>query len=358
MVRVLYLAPLPPPVTGQSLACDAFLQHLRGADTVDVVNLMKGHHRNGFTPLHGLRIPGLIASTFRLARTADVVYMNLAQSLSGNVKDLGLLTALGRRIERTVVHLQGGGIGRTVYGRSKILKAVNTRLLKHVAGVVVLGDSLRHVFQDMVPSERVHVVPNFAADDLFRSEDEIRAKFSARGPLRVLFLGNLHRSKGYRLLLDIAQHVPDVEFDIAGAFITAAEHCEDEPRMRALANVTYHGVVDGDAKRRLLARAHVFCLPTWYPYEGQPLSILEAYASGASVITTDHGGIPDVFADGVNGIQVEIRSSDALLSAIRACAADRSALVEVALRNRSAAAGFTRRNHVTELRRILMDVRA
>ena len=65
----------------------------------------------------------------------------------------------------------------------------------------------------------------------------------------------------------------------------------------------------GEKKRRLFAEAHVFCLPTYYSYyEGQPISILEAYASGCVVITTDHGGICDIFKDKINGFRVEKRS--------------------------------------------------
>ena len=75
--------------------------------------------------------------------------------------------------------------------------------------------------------------------------------------------------------------------------------------------------ISGEAKRSLFAGAHVFCLPTYYPYEGQPISILEAYAAGCSVITTDHSGIFDIFADGVNGYAVEKQSARSLATALR-----------------------------------------
>lgn len=47
-----------------------------------------------------------------------------------------------------------------------------------------------------------------------------------------------------------------------------------------------------------------FALPTRYPNEGQPISILEAMGNGMFIITTDHAGIPDIVEDGVNGIVI------------------------------------------------------
>lgn len=35
-------------------------------------------------------------------------------------------------------------------------------------------------------------------------------------------------------------------------------------------------------------------MPTRYPNEGQPISILEAMGNGMFIITTDHAGIPDI----------------------------------------------------------------
>ena len=54
----------------------------------------------------------------------------------------------------------------------------------------------------------------------------------------------------------------------------------------------------------------VFMLPTRYPNEGQPISILEAMGNGMTIITTNHAGIPDIVEDGVNGFVIDKKEID------------------------------------------------
>jgi glycosyltransferase involved in cell wall biosynthesis len=98
----------------------------------------------------------------------------------------------------------------------------------------------------------------------------------------------------------------------------------------------------------------VLCLPTSYPYEAQPLVILEAYAAGCAVVTTNHAGIPDVFTPGENGIRVPAGDSEAVASALVELANDRAAAGDYALRNRVRADHFTRDAHVAAVRRIIL----
>ena len=151
--------------------------------------------------------------------------------------------------------------------------------------VVVEGESLRRIYDGLVDEGRLAVVPNFADDSLFVDPEQVAAKHRAGGPLRVLYLSNLFASKGYREVLAAAEEFErrgdsSVRFEVAGDFVDLREQAGDRDRMAALGNLDYLGVVDGVAKREALQRAHVLCLPTAYPYEGQPLCILEAYASG------------------------------------------------------------------------------
>ena len=66
----------------------------------------------------------------------------------------------------------------------------------------------------------------------------------------------------------------------------------------------------GEEKRKLLKECYIFALPTRYPNEGQPISILEAMGNGMFIITTDHAGIPDIVGT-ENGI---ILKSDAKIT--------------------------------------------
>lgn len=67
--------------------------------------------------------------------------------------------------------------------------------------------------------------------------------------------------------------------------------------------------------RPWLQAASVFVLPSYYR-EGVPRSILEAMASGRPIISTDWVGCRETVVDGVNGILVPIKDSDALAAAM------------------------------------------
>jgi glycosyltransferase involved in cell wall biosynthesis len=71
-----------------------------------------------------------------------------------------------------------------------------------------------------------------------------------------------------------------------------------ENKMKLLGgSITYHGVIIGQIKIDLLEKSNVFILPTYYKMEGQPISILEAMATGNIVVTTNFSGIPDIISE-------------------------------------------------------------
>jgi glycosyltransferase involved in cell wall biosynthesis len=221
---------------------------------------------------------------------------------------------------------------------------VNKFFLERLAGVIVLGPAHVDIYEGVVAKDRVFSVPNFAEEYLFAESDAIDAKFAKCTPLRLLFLSNFLPGKGHSELLDAIGSLDDdtrsrLTIDLAGAFQSADEERTFLRLAGRMPNVRYHGVVAGERKRQLLAAAHVLCLPTYYAFEGQPISILEGYAAGCAVIATNHSGIGDVFSEGVNGYLVEKRSVDSLREAI-----------ERAVQNPSALLAFARKNHATAVR--------
>ena len=82
-----------------------------------------------------------------------------------------------------------------------------------------------------------------------------------------------------------------------------------------------------DIKGRLLS-ADAFVLPSVTAengdMEGFPVAILEAMAAGLPVLTTRHGGIPEIVDDGVTGLLAAERDVDGLADAMHRIARDRS----------------------------------
>jgi len=353
-MKVLFIGPLPEPTTGQSLACQVLLDALRQRHEVEVVNLSKNTFRQGVSSPRRVAEVGAILREVRRASPADVVYLTIAESIAGNLKDLAIYVVCRHRLRRLVTHLHGGaGIRRILLGRRHPLRRANEHFMRRLGGVIVLGSRQVDLYSHLVAPDRLHVVPNFAQDALFIPVDAIDTKFAEARPLRVLFLSNLLPGKGYLELLDAFERLSPatqslIRLDFAGGFESPADESRFLQRILHFPGVTYHGTVRGDAKRALFQQAHVFCLPTYYAYEGQPISILESYAAGCAVITTNHSGIGDIFTADANGIEVEARSVTSLQGALERAVQGVDTLHAMARANRAEAEACYRTDSHTD----------
>lgn len=361
--RALLVISLPPPVTGQSVISATVLDALQTCHSVTVIDTSKQTFRQGFrSPARAGFVFSMLFRTFRGSRNADLAYMVLSQSIAGNLRDL--LMVLCIRARRIIVHLHGGGIRKAVFDKSAVLRGVNRLLLRRVDRIIVLSDMLRHQFDGVVPGgERIKSLPNFADGDFFTDSARIDAKYSVR-PWRLVFLSNMIESKGYHDLVDAYVGLEPEErrhctLTLAGAFLDPAREAEFREHIRPYPSIHYLGAVHGKQRTELMQGAHLFILPTYYPYEGQPVSLLEAYASGCVVVTTRHGGIPDVFADPTNGRFVPAHAPGALRAVLRELlfGTDPSSLAAVARGNRSVAeARFTKETFVHDLHSLANDL--
>ena len=135
-----------------------------------------------------------------------------------------------------------------------------------------------------------------------RPIDTPLVKGLAKRARRLLFLGRIHPKKGLLLLLPgwarICGKAKDWDLVIAGP--DEGGHLA-EVRARAAAlgiedRVVFTGLVQGEAKVRLLHSADAFVLPSFS--EGLPMSVLEALACEVPVIATRESNVADLIADG------------------------------------------------------------
>jgi glycosyltransferase involved in cell wall biosynthesis len=358
-VRILLIVPLPPPVTGHSLVSQGLVEDLSAVHEIAVVNLSLGSLHDGRITARRLREVGrMLLAVWRRHRWADAIYFTISESRAGNLKDLAVYLLCAGRLRRMYVHLHGGTIGRELFDRHAGWRLINSAFIKRLAGVIISGPAHLGIFAGMIDPGRIHIVPNSAQDDLFVTEEAILAKFAAPPTLRVLYLSSMTPSKGYLDLIEGWMGLPSetrrrIQLDYAGAFPDEADRARFLRRIAGLDGVRYHGLVDEEQKRRLFAQAHAFCLPTRM-LEGQPISILEAYASGCAVLTTGPPGIRDVFADGINGFALHGGSAASVTAALATAAGDIDRLRQMAVTNRRTAGKRYRSTIFTAtLRRIL-----
>lgn len=341
-MKILYIAPLPPPINGHSLASQVLLDELSAHHEVTVVNCRKESFGEGIDSTKRIsEVCAILTRVWKHRHRNDVIYLTIAQSFAGNVKDLLTYLLCFRQLHRFYIHLHGGSIKEQLWNHHPILYRLNKFFISRLAGVVVLGESHRKTFEEMVDRERIHVVPNFSEGHLFSSVEEINHKFSSTSPLRLLYLSNMKTKKGYGDVLEAFLSLSDnqkrlIEVDFAGRFGSESEENEFLHRIEGFPQIRYHGVVEGDQKKALLGQAHLFCLPSSY-LEGQPISILEAYAAGCVVITTGQSGIRDIFTDDVNGFEISERSPLLVRDAIEHALTNLNRLSSIALHNRELA---------------------
>ena len=291
-----------------------------------------------------------------------LLYLQLGQSARAMSRDLPVI-ALGRaRGWPMVAHVHGGGF-RAAYDACPpgLQRAVRWGL-EQLDRVVVLSPALRPLFAGLVAPQRIRCIPNGVEEELQMRARAKGASVRSTDALKVLYLSNLIASKGYGVVLEAARRSarrgyphrfvlagsPSGEMDIDPAAFVA------EP---GLTNVEPPGPVSGRAKYELFEAADAFVLPTRYPVEGQPISILEAFHFGLPVITTRAGGIQDVVRDGDNGLLIEPEDPDALVRSVEHLAANPAVRQAMADNNRAqAGAHYTTAAHGEAMIGLLAEV--
>ena len=343
-MKILFIAPVPPPVTGQSLAVKVFFDELVKNHQIEVVNLNKDSFKSGLDSFHRInQVLRIFIKVWRKKKDVDVIYFSIAESFAGNIKDLVIYLICLKRIKKTIIHLLGGAGMKKILRKKGVQYRLNKFFISRLGGIVVEGQTQFEIFPKIISREKIHIVPNFAEDFLFLGQEDVKDKFSNIYPLKIFFLSNLIFGKGYNELVNAYLALKDdlkekVKIVFVGGFESDKHKSEFLKKIDGHKGLIYQGrFVSGHEKKALYSLSHIFCLPTYYPYEGQPISILEAYATGCVVITTNHSGIGDIFRDVVNGFQVQKRSATSIRLVIEQIIENPQQLLPMAILNRDIA---------------------
>jgi glycosyltransferase involved in cell wall biosynthesis len=353
---------MPDPITGVSVANEAFVRGLvkNGAE-VDIINT---HVQKGVSSKQGSEFSfskafgflGIYMHIFKVVG-CDALYLTPGQTFFGILKYAPFILLARLTAKPYAIHLHGNYLGKEYHNLKGVKKKIFRWLIASASAGIVLSESLRKNFEFILPEDRIFVVENFVSDELMTQK--LKGVSDGDG-LKILFLSNLMKEKGILDLLKalIILKNKGVEFS---AILAGAIEEEIRSEVKSLleklgSDVNYAGVLKGDSKAEALRRSNTFVLPTYYIMEGQPISILEAMASGHVIVTTMHAGIPDI-AGPENGLFVRKQSPEDLAEKLEKIYFNKEWACKVAVTNRKLAwERFTESRFSDDLFRILTHV--
>ena len=209
-----------------------------------------------------------------------------------------------------------------VLGKPVVLNYRSGEAPDHLRRSAIARTVLRKVDRNAVPSRFLHdvfasfgirsqIIPNIVDVERFRfrRRERLRPRVLSTRNFEPLYnvACTLH---AFRLVQD---RYPDARLTLVGG----GSQDESIRRLAAdlgLANVTFAGRVRPDEIWRYYAEADIYLQTP--DIDNMPTSVLEAYASGCPVVSTNAGGVPAILTDGVNGLMIPCGDHQAAAVAI------------------------------------------
>jgi len=326
-VKVLIVSGIwPPDIGGPASHAPEVAEFLLGCGhTVEVVTTADAPPAPQSYPVrwasreHGPGVRHLMAAALirERSRRNDVVYSTgmLGRTVLGSVTArrpfVAKLTqdpAFERALRRGQFH--GDPVQFQTAGAARVLRAARDLELRRAAHVICPSAFLAGLVRGWgVPEERISVLPNPTPPVPSLPE-------RARGERPLLaFAGRMTAPKALGVALEAVAQVPEVELALAG---DGDERAVLEARAHELGldgRVRFVGSLPRDEVLALFRQADAALLSS--SWENFPHTLVEALAVGTPAIATAVGGVPEIIADGENGLLVPPGDPAALAAAIQ-----------------------------------------
>ncbi len=313
-LSVAIVGPLPPPAGGMANQTRQLAELLRGEGvTVEVVQT-----QSPYRPAIVAHVP-LVRALFRLLpyllklwltlRRVDVVHIMANSGWSWHLFAAPAVW-VARLTGRGVVLNYRGGEAAQFFARAFPLVAPT---LGRVDKVVVPSDFLRKIFGDYGVSATV--VPNIIDLDKFTPPDGFEQNSRSLMLLVARNLEPLYDNESaihaFKLVHD---EVPSATLRIAGSGPQREELEGLVAELGLMNSVEFVGAIDNKDMPALMRSADVLINPSLA--DNMPISILEAFASGLPVVSTNVGGVPYLVEHERTGLLVEPKSPREIASSV------------------------------------------
>ncbi|MBS1516824.1 MAG: glycosyltransferase family 4 protein [Bacteroidetes bacterium] len=329
--KVIITGSIPPPFHGSTVYLKNLLDsklrdefevyHHDISDHRDIKNLSRLDTENVRLALKSIKGIRSIVKNIK----PDIVYIPVASNFLPYLRDGSMiLSASSDSRAKIIIHLHEGDYFRKVFYENSLppVKYFIKKSLSKVHTAIVYSESLKSNFEGLV--KNIVSFPNGADFEVTGTAGRIRKNHD--GKFNFSFYANLYESKGILDFLNAAVILTekniDAEFHIAGEYPDGEK--DTELKVKKIISeggisdrVFFHGVVSGKSKMEFLDKTDILIHPTWYPYEGCPMAIIEAFANAIPVISIrDTGAVPEMIDDGRTGILVSRKNPEEIAAAV------------------------------------------
>ncbi len=300
-VRILVVAPSMDILGGQAVQAERLISRLRDETSFDI----------GFLPINP-RLPGALRTLQRIKYVRTLVTSLLyVAALLARVGKYDIIHVFSASYFSFVLAPTPAIVIARLFKKRILLNYHSGEAEDHLTRWPSAIPIIRLADEIVVPSEylvkvfarfgiQAHAINNLIELDTFT--------FRERKRLRPRFLTNRNLEPHYgvdcvlRAFAIIQKTHADAEITVAGDGSQRAALLALSEQL-GLRNTGFKGRVEPEFIFEQYDAADIYLNGS--KVDNQPLSILEAFACGLPVVTTDAGGIPDMVTDGVTGLVVK-----------------------------------------------------
>ena len=244
----------------------------------------------------------------------DILHTTTSGNI-GSLRDYRVAKLCKKHRVKSIMHCRYGCITEDI--QSKGLTGFLLRKAMNAFDQIWVLDSRSYNTLKNIDSlkNKVHLTPN----SIDVTEDMNPAPKSYK---RVAFIGNLYPTKGLYELVEACTRT-DVRLDIIGPgaddVIAQVKKLAGDKLDKT---VFIHGKLPNPVAVKFMHDVDIVALPTYYPWEAFPISIIEAMSLTKMVISCPRAAVKDMLTDlegNPCGMLVQPKSADAIVEAINWC---------------------------------------
>ncbi|RLD07171.1 MAG: hypothetical protein DRI65_05250 [Chloroflexota bacterium] len=302
--QILMIGPLPPPVGGARVLFHNTVEYMETLDGIDL-KVIPLWNRNSPMALKLLAAIRILIQVLFIGRRFEVI--SFWSSKSGMLYFSPLMRIASSILNKPLVfRLFGIGFDKPI-NELTLFNRILARFF-FLSGDLILLET--QIAVDLMKAE--FPTANIAIHKNYRKVPGIEI-MPRRQCRRFIYLGKIRKNKGILEIIEAAEslNTQNIIVDIYGPFEgDLSKDIFDNCRI-----VKYCGIIEPDNVADILNNYHALLLPTFYEGEGHPGAILEAYASGLPVITSNWQAIVEI-VDGSSGILISPGNVESLRDAM------------------------------------------